>query len=144
MTKFKIYVLRKNFKNPIKILRRAIFICFFKQILLAKMFIRFPQNWRQKIQLIFYFQMIPSFLRNVKFLFNCFKKSKKLNFPGKNLSSQKFPVKTPDIFFLVTYLVDKTSSKIFLKSLKNHTIFKFSSLFLTHCIAPLLIDLLEI
>ena len=71
-----------------------------------------------------------------------FEKIEKLNFPGKNFSRKffEFSVKNRDFFILVRYKVDKTSCKRFLKSVKNHAIFEFSFVFLTHCIAPLFFD----
>ena len=87
---------KKKFKIP----RVDFFSIVFKQILLAKMFIRFPWTWHQKIQLIFfYFQMIRSILRNVNYLFDFLKKSKNLIFQKKNFYTENFQSKIVIYFF---------------------------------------------
>ena len=110
------HVLRKNFKNPPKILWLAIFFPFS-----LNKFFRITKN-------LAYFSLLDNviFFQKYEFFIWFFCKNPKNSvFREKKFHAEIYTSKIAIIFFSVRYPVEKPSCRRFLKSLQNHTIFEF-------------------
>ena len=98
-TKFKIHILRKIFKHPLKILRVAIFFPFSLNKFCWQKIHSISTDLMSKNSAHFLISDDNILFKKVNFLFNFLEKSKKFNFLGKKNCAKLFHSKVVIFFF---------------------------------------------